>query len=212
MEEGTIVDGKMGWIWRKGVSVGKKVIAAGLLLTSAPFLVPPLLVASTIALISSLPYCFFLASYVCTEKLMRTLLPATAFCGRGDKTMIFRDKIGYGDQAIARVAMSEPILVQTEEEDRTPLRMANIVVDVYQSPEDMTKVSKSLVESIRDEGRTIQSLDRHFEEEDKKSIAPSDAKTEKVGTRVEDVAGKKQVSGIRREGGYMYISAACRFQ
>ncbi|VVB01524.1 unnamed protein product [Arabis nemorensis] len=210
MEEGTRMDGKMGWIWRKGVSVAKKVLAAVLLLISAPFVVPPLVVASTIALISSLPYCFFLASYVCTEKLMRILLPATAFGGRGDKMMLFRDKIAHGDdQRRARVALSEPILVQTEEEGtaaiafREPLRVrnANIVVDVYHIPEDMTKESKSLLESVRGEGRTTQSLEKGFEEEDKESRAPSDAKSEKVGARVEDhLAGKKQVSGTRHEG------------
>ncbi|WZY92995.1 hypothetical protein YC2023_065324 [Brassica napus] len=49
----------------------------------APFLAPSLVVASTIVFISSLPYFFFLASFVCTEKLMRKLLPNYAFGGRG---------------------------------------------------------------------------------------------------------------------------------
>ncbi|KAG7548166.1 hypothetical protein ISN44_As12g033720 [Arabidopsis suecica] len=202
MEEGTRVDGKMSWIWRKGVSVGKKVLAACFLVFSAPFLVPALVVASTIALISSLPYLFFLASYVCTEKLMRKLLPANAFGGRSDhKMMLLPNKTGHGDiynEGIARAAISEPILVQIEEE-RT-------IAIAYREDEDMTKELKSWLESIRDEGKNNQSLDRGvlekgFEEEDKdQSIVLRDAKSEKIRPRLEDLLGNKQVSGTRHEG------------
>ncbi|CAL9224760.1 unnamed protein product [Arabidopsis halleri] len=203
MEEGTRVDGKMSWIWRKGVRVGKKVLAACFLVFSAPFLVPALVVASTIALISSLPYCFFLASYVCTEKLMRKLLPANAFSGRSDhKMMLLPNKIGHGDiynEGIARVAISEPILVHIEEE-RT-------IAIAYREDEDMTKELKSWLESIIDEGKNNQSLDRGvleqgFEEEDKyQSIVSRDAESENVRARLEDLLGKKQVSGTIHEGG-----------
>ncbi|XP_019087100.1 PREDICTED: uncharacterized protein LOC104724030 isoform X2 [Camelina sativa] len=190
----------MGWIWRKGVSVCKKVLAACFVLFSAPFLVPPLFVASTIALISSLPYFFFLASYVCIEKLMRKLLPATAFGGRCDhKVMLLSNKIGHGDEGIARVAISEPILVQIEEE-RT-------IAIAYREDEDMTKDLRSWLESIRDEGTTNQSLDRgistkSFEDDRDKdqSIVRSDAKSENVRARLEDLLGTKQVSMTRHEG------------
>lgn len=209
------MDRKMGWIWRKGVCVGKKVLAAGFLVSAAPFLVPPLVGASIIALIASIPSWIFLACYVCTEKLMRKLLPATAFGGRSEKIMVLSNKIGHGDhiydEGIARVAMmSEPVFVHTEEEYReTPLRVANIGVDVYQSPENMRKESKSLLESIRDESRTNQSNDRGisekaFEKEGKELTDPRDAKSEKVG------AGKKKVSGARHEGGYTF--RCCKFQ
>lgn len=207
MEEGATVDGKMGWIWRKGVSVLKKVLAACFLVFSAPFLVPALVVAFTIALILSLPYCFFVASYVCIEKLMRKLLPATAFSGRFDhKMMLLPNKIGHADiydEGIARVAISEPIFVQIEEE-RT-------IAIAYREDEDMRKELKSWLESIRDEGRTNQSLDRgisrkSFEDEDKDQlIVPRDAKSENVRARLEDLLGKKQVSMTRHEGGWLYI-------
>ncbi|CAH2079529.1 unnamed protein product, partial [Thlaspi arvense] len=189
IEEGATVDWKMGWIWKEGVSLGKKVLAVGFVMAFAPFFVPPLVVAFLIALISSLPYCLYLVSYVCTEKLMRKLLPATAF---GDKTVQLRNKIGHGDvynDRIARVAMSEPFLVQTEEDDRTHLRVANIVFDVYQSPEDMRKESKSLFKRFRDEGRNNKGvLEKAFGEENKVS-------------RDNVIAGNKQVSGTTRRGG-----------
>ncbi|AED94043.1 hypothetical protein AtNW77_Chr5g0117741 [Arabidopsis thaliana] len=203
MEEVTRVDGKMGWLWRKGVSVGKKVLAACFLVFSAPFLVPALVVASTIALISSLPYCFFLVSYVCTEKLMRKLLPANAFSGRCDHEMVLhQNKISHGDiydEAVARVAISEPVLVQIEEE--TTIAIA------YREDEDMTKELKSWLESIRDEGKNNQSLyrgvilEKGFEEEDKdQSIVPRDAKSENVRAKLEDLLGKKQESVTIHEG------------
>lgn len=124
----------MGWIWRKGVSVGKKVIAATFVLSSVPFVVPPLVVASTIALISSLPYCIFLASYVCTEKLMRKLLPPSAFGRRCDhKIILLPNKIGHGDiyyQGITRVAMSVRILVQTPVMRKMMIRKKSQRVDL----------------------------------------------------------------------------------
>ncbi|KAL1201057.1 hypothetical protein V5N11_022579 [Cardamine amara subsp. amara] len=177
----------MGWIWSKGISVGKKVLAATCVLSSAPFIVPPLIVALTIALISSLPYCIFLASYVCTEKLMRKLLPPSAFGGKCDhKIILLPNKIGHGDvyyQGMARVAMSEPIFVQTP-------------VIAFEEDEDMEKESKSLLERIRDDRGISENI---FKEEDKDSIVSNDTKSKKVGAGVEDLTGLKQVSRTRHE-------------
>ncbi|KAL0725211.1 hypothetical protein Bca4012_039810 [Brassica carinata] len=162
-----------------------KVLAALLVVFFAPFLAPPLVVATTIAFISSLPYCFFLASYVCTEKLMRKLLPDSAFGGRDEKTVPLRDKFGIYDDGMARVAMSEPINF----------------FDVYESHEEMRKESKSLLDSIRDEDRTNQSLDRRisakdFREDNREWITD---KSENVGVGTEDLSRKKNVSGTTHE-------------
>lgn len=201
----------MGWIWRKKVSLRKMVLAVVLVMFSAPFLVPPLIVASTIALISSLPYCFLLASYVCTEKLMRKLLPATAFGGRGDKMVLLHDKVGHGDiydDGMTRVAMSDPCCVQAEEEGTaaisykegdndhiTPLKVTNIMFDVYQTHKDIRKESKSLLESIRDdEGSANQFHGRGISEE-------SFGEDNNDSTRVEDLSRKKKVYGTELEGG-----------
>ncbi|CAG7906202.1 unnamed protein product [Brassica rapa] len=210
----------MGWLWRKRVSLGKKeVLAAVLVMFFAPFLVPPLIVASTIALIASLPYCFLLASYVCTEKLMRKLLPATAFGGRGDKMVLPHDKVGHGDlydDGMARVAMSDPCCVKAEKggtaaicfkEDGndhiTPLRVTNIMLDVYQSPEDIRKESKSLLESIRDdESSANQSLGRGISEK-----AFGEGEDNKDSRRVEDLSRKKKVYGTRIEAVLLFAGA-----
>lgn len=183
-----------------------KVLAALLVVFFAPFLAPPLVVASTIAFISSLPYCFFLASYVCTEKLMRKLLPDSAFGGRGEKMVPLLDKICIYDDGMARVAMSELKRIASH------LRMTNFF-DVCESHKDMRKESKSLVDSIRDEDRTNQTLDRRisekdFREDNKEWITDN---SENVGVGTVDLSRKKNVPGTTHEG-VLYISAAWVFK
>ncbi|KAF8100803.1 hypothetical protein N665_0216s0003 [Sinapis alba] len=178
----------MARIWSKRASLAKKVLAAVLVMFSAPFLVPPLIVASTIALISALPYCFLLASYVCTEKLMRKLLPATAFGGRGDKMVLLHNKAE--EEGTAEISFKEG-----ENDHIRPLRVSSIMFDVYQSPEDIRKESKSLLESIRDDESSVnQSLGRGIS---KKAFGEDN----KDSTRVEDLSGKKKLYGTRLEGG-----------
>lgn len=57
------------------VGVGKKILVGGLLASSAPLLLPPLVVVSVIGISVSLPYAIFLASHACTHNLMNKLLP-----------------------------------------------------------------------------------------------------------------------------------------
>ncbi|KAJ4902180.1 Uncharacterized protein Rs2_16131 [Raphanus sativus] len=163
------------------------VLAVVLVMFSAPFLVPPLIVASTIALISSLPYCFLLASYVCTEKLMRKLLPATAFGGRGDKMVLLHDKAE--EEGTAAISYKEG-----DNDHITPFRVTNIMFDVYQTPENIRKESKSLLESIRDdEGSANQFHGRGISEK-------SFGEDNNDSTRVEDLSRKKKVYGTELEG------------
>ncbi|PON36598.1 hypothetical protein TorRG33x02_348990 [Trema orientale] len=68
-------EGKVSWILNKGLGLGKKLLIAGFVITSAPLVLPPLLVISAIGLAVSVPSGIFLASYACTEKLMSKFLP-----------------------------------------------------------------------------------------------------------------------------------------
>lgn len=63
--------------WVRVIHAGKKVVIAGLVLTSLPFLLPPMVVISALGLALSVPYGVVLASYACTHKLMTKLLPPT---------------------------------------------------------------------------------------------------------------------------------------
>ncbi|KAF7817744.1 putative transmembrane protein [Senna tora] len=55
--------------------VGKQFLVASLVASSAPLLLPPLVVVSVIGISVSVPYGLLLATHVCTHKLMSKLLP-----------------------------------------------------------------------------------------------------------------------------------------
>lgn len=66
---------KMGYVLDKGLSLGKKLVVTGFVVSSVPLLLPPLLVVSALGFTFSLPFGFIYASYAFTEKLMSKLLP-----------------------------------------------------------------------------------------------------------------------------------------
>ncbi|KAF4384404.1 hypothetical protein G4B88_028478 [Cannabis sativa] len=66
---------KMSWILSKGLGIGKKILITGFVMSSAPLVLPPLVVISAIGFVVSVPSGIFLASYACTEKFMNKLLP-----------------------------------------------------------------------------------------------------------------------------------------
>lgn len=67
--------GKVSWILKKGLVLGKKILVTGVMVSSAPVVLPPLLVISAFGLAVAIPSGLFLASYACSEKLMSRLLP-----------------------------------------------------------------------------------------------------------------------------------------
>lgn len=67
--------GKVSWLLDKGWGIGKKILVTGALISSAPFVLPPLVVTSAIAFACWVPSGVVLASYACSEKLMSKLLP-----------------------------------------------------------------------------------------------------------------------------------------
>ncbi|KAL1217188.1 hypothetical protein V5N11_033649 [Cardamine amara subsp. amara] len=171
---------KRSWIWSKALSVGKKVLTAGVVVSSAPLFVPPLIVASTIAFFSSVPFCLFLANYACTQKLLSTLLPATEETGgiENDDESGFGEysKLGYKEGVDEDdEAISDPILIQIEDD------------------EEMEKESTSLLEKIRDEGRTDRGTSEKELEDGEKSG------NTKLG-EVQNQSGKQEAHETRHEG------------
>lgn len=67
--------GKGNCVLNRGLTLGKKILVAGFVASSAPLVLPPLVVASAIGLAVSMPYAFLLGSHACTQKLMSKLLP-----------------------------------------------------------------------------------------------------------------------------------------
>lgn len=67
---------KLRWIIDAGFSLGKKLVITGVVITSAPLVLPPLVVVSALGCALSFPFGVVFASYACTQKLMSRLLPS----------------------------------------------------------------------------------------------------------------------------------------
>ncbi|GMI63456.1 hypothetical protein HRI_000014900 [Hibiscus trionum] len=64
-------DGKLSWVLR----LGRKLLVAGIVISSAPLVLPPIMAISAVGLVCSVPYGVLLVSYACTKTLMSRLLP-----------------------------------------------------------------------------------------------------------------------------------------
>ncbi|KAK9063073.1 hypothetical protein SSX86_016943 [Deinandra increscens subsp. villosa] len=63
------------WMLRKGYVIGKKMVITGIVVSSAPLVLPPLAVFSAMGVAFSVPFGLLYASYACTNKIMNILLP-----------------------------------------------------------------------------------------------------------------------------------------
>lgn len=98
---------KVSWLWNKGVAIGKKVLVTGMVISSAPFVLPPLVVVSALGVAVSVPYGLFFASYACSEKLMSSLLPTPY----EEEIREEEDEVGFGGD----IDMEKEELEQTED-------------------------------------------------------------------------------------------------
>ncbi|KAK4721759.1 hypothetical protein R3W88_011992 [Solanum pinnatisectum] len=74
-DDGELKESNIRWIVNKGLGLGKKVMITSIVISSAPVVLPPLIVISALGFAFSVPFGLAFASYTCTEKLMNTLLP-----------------------------------------------------------------------------------------------------------------------------------------
>ncbi|GAB4855824.1 hypothetical protein Ancab_024468 [Ancistrocladus abbreviatus] len=65
---------KLSWIWDKGLRLGMKLVFTGVVISSAPFVLPPLVVLSALAVTFSVPVGLVFVSCACTGKLISHLL------------------------------------------------------------------------------------------------------------------------------------------
>lgn len=111
-------NGKLRWIWRKGLSLGKKIIVTGALLSSAPVVLPPLVVISAFGFVFNLPAGFAYVTYACTEKLMKSLLPMPSQPRLLEHGKFFSDEEEYmvdGDDVDKGYSEDEAIEAEEEE-------------------------------------------------------------------------------------------------
>ncbi|KAJ0988968.1 hypothetical protein J5N97_007324 [Dioscorea zingiberensis] len=59
----------------RGWRLGKKLAVAGVAVTSAPLVIPPLLFLSTVGIACAVPLCVYLAAFAATERVMGSILP-----------------------------------------------------------------------------------------------------------------------------------------
>ncbi|WOH15134.1 hypothetical protein DCAR_0934671 [Daucus carota subsp. sativus] len=88
------VSGKASWLIGKGIWLGKKAVITGAVITSAPLVLPPLVVFSTLGLACSVPFGFVFATYACTQKIMSKLLPEP------DSGSMFEDNMEVDDMEV----------------------------------------------------------------------------------------------------------------
>ncbi|GAB2277203.1 hypothetical protein Dimus_011910 [Dionaea muscipula] len=65
---------RLRWICDRGLWLGKRIAVTGVVISSAPFVLPPLVVLSALGVAFSVPFGFVFVSYACTEKLVSSLL------------------------------------------------------------------------------------------------------------------------------------------
>lgn len=110
-------------VLRRGWWIGKRVALAGAAITSAPIILPPLLVLSILGLALSLPYGIYLAGYACTDKIMRALLPLPPSRGEYGKTNEseyalesgFEEKVGENKEMVKGVDLKNDTATGSDE-------------------------------------------------------------------------------------------------
>ncbi|XP_011084641.1 uncharacterized protein LOC105166848 isoform X2 [Sesamum indicum] len=69
---------RLGWVLSAGLSVGRKLVITGFVVSSVPLVLPSLVVISALGFAFSVPFGVVFASYACTQKVMSQLLPSPA--------------------------------------------------------------------------------------------------------------------------------------
>ncbi|OVA16205.1 hypothetical protein BVC80_605g4 [Macleaya cordata] len=73
-EDKSSEESKMSLILNRGWRLGKKIMIAGVAISSAPIVLPPLMIFSTLGFAFAVPFSFVFVSYAFTQKLMSKLL------------------------------------------------------------------------------------------------------------------------------------------
>ncbi|XP_021734428.1 midasin-like [Chenopodium quinoa] len=110
---------KLSRIWRGGVNLGKKMVVTGVVVSSASFVLPPLVVLSAIGVAFSVPAGVVIVSYACGEKLLNTLLPmplALPYEGNGPmysdesgKYIVYEDDVDKGYEGDEDIQLEEDL-------------------------------------------------------------------------------------------------------
>ncbi|KAL5702909.1 hypothetical protein ACHQM5_028070 [Ranunculus cassubicifolius] len=130
--------------------IGKKIVITGMVISSAPFFLPPLLVVSSVGFAFAVPFGLVFAGYACTEKVMSKLLSRpnveTMEENYGDEMEIMEDEFEEDVKKTMEMRIELPI----EEGSEEP--MEDHVVAVDDEPEEENLVTGENVGKFEEEG------------------------------------------------------------
>ncbi|KAJ8753639.1 hypothetical protein K2173_025630 [Erythroxylum novogranatense] len=156
--------GNGNWILKKGLTYGKRILVAGFVITSAPIILPPLVVISAIGVACSVPYGLFLASYACTKKIMSKLLPCPT-----SPPLFLENGLRSDDDGEELRAKDESNYMEEQgmllEETKGEARVKKLVDGNNE---------------IVDENRYDEHVDRHLDNEDERSLQEIEMKVEGI--------------------------------
>lgn len=115
-EDGDGDEEKQKW-WKMGnwvMEAGKKLVITGVVISSAPVVLPPLLVVSALGFAMSFPFGIFFASYACTHKIMTKLLPTPSPPSPYEEDEETVEKKVVEEEAEEEMMMSEDIKKEIE--------------------------------------------------------------------------------------------------
>ncbi|KAK1293670.1 hypothetical protein QJS10_CPB17g02255 [Acorus calamus] len=109
-------------ILSRGWNLGKKIMIAGAAITSAPVVLPPLMIFSAVGLAFAVPFGALFAGYACTDKIMSSLLPPPEFLHNvGEGTEYEEELIDEGEDGQEMETVDygeEPSFLRISDEER----------------------------------------------------------------------------------------------
>ncbi|KAM7249751.1 hypothetical protein ACFE04_000058 [Oxalis oulophora] len=120
---------------------GKNILVTGVVVSSAPIVLPPLVVISAFGLFCSIPYGFFLATHACTDKVMSMLLNYDDHDQHAIKG--YEEQMEYDDFDLRK---GEPMLEEGGEGQGVEVLMVN--EDIHLGSEDVEEDFEDLVKEV----------------------------------------------------------------
>jgi hypothetical protein len=162
--------GKIGWFLNKGLGLGKKVLITGILVSSTPLVLPPLLVISAIGFAASIPSGLFLASYACSERLMTKLLPWPAsppfvqeFGMASDDEEVEEEGVGFGGY-IGMEKEEEEQMEETKREVEMRIELDDKEMEENEDEQGLVEDVDDILEENRYEEDAFEYLDEKEED------------------------------------------------
>uniref|UniRef100_A0A5B7CCP1 Putative myb-like protein X n=1 Tax=Davidia involucrata TaxID=16924 RepID=A0A5B7CCP1_DAVIN len=214
-------ESKVSWILDRWLGLGKKIVITGIVISSAPLVLPPLVVISAIGFAFSVPFGVIFGSYACTEKLMSKLLPGPKpslmleygtvstnedeeeeeTVGFGGEVDMGKEEVEQKDDTKGGVEMRIELVEKGSEENQAELLREDDEDFVQQGVQkDENEPMEDVDESVKEEGYE-EDVGVYLDSEDKEPLEGVDVKIEGMeeegeeGLLIEESKGD-QLSGV----------------